>query len=47
MIPMRIVVDINVFTGLNDTIDLTTLLPYHYDIDYVKVYKLKDTGHCN
>lgn len=46
MIPMRMVVDVNVFTSDKDTIDFSTLLPYHYDIDYVRVYKLNGVGHC-
>ena len=45
MIPQRIIVDINVFF-VNEPIDQTTLLPYEYEIDYVRVYKLKN-GHCN
>lgn len=45
MIPQRIIVDMNLFL-LTSSIDRSTLLPYEYEIDYVRVYKLK-TGQCN
>jgi hypothetical protein len=45
MIPMRIILDINVYT-YGEQLDATTLLPYNYDIDYVKVYQL-DMQTCN
>lgn len=41
MIPQRIVVDLNVFTG-SEAIDHTTLLPYHYEVDYVRVYRMNN-----
>jgi hypothetical protein len=42
---MRILLDINVFTGAEE-INATTLMPYQYEIDYVRVYTLK-RDHCS
>lgn len=45
MIPMRIILDINVFTGHNgETPNANTKIPYKFDIDYVRVYQLET---CN
>lgn len=44
-IPMRMVLDFNVFTHREQP-DGQTTFPYHFDVDYVRVYRL-NTSQCN
>lgn len=44
LVEMPVFVDINVPTyGWNESFDTTTVFPYIYEIDYVKVWQLKET----
>ena len=45
MEPLRMIIDVNVFKSV--PADATTVDPYNYDIDYVKVYELNTTQKNN